>query len=206
MVSTNYRFTQRDRDGARSTRPRLGLTSRPHLAGFTMLEVLISIVVIAFGLLGIAGLQAFAIKNNHSAALRSTATTLASDIIDRMKSNFRANTPDPDHGRATGDYNKPTLASYGTSVPSCLTTAGCTFQELAQNDLYEWSQRLTASLPNGQGIVCIDSTPNDGTSAASPACDNTGSTMYVVKIWWVDDRTASGSIATPQRFSWAFNP
>jgi type IV pilus assembly protein PilV len=166
--------------------------------GFTMLEVLISIVVIAFGLLGIAGLQAFAIKNNHSASLRITATSMANDMIDRMKANYIA--------VMNGDYNKPNSADYGTAVASCLTTAGCTSQQLAQNDLNEWSQRLAASLPNGRGVVCLDSTPHDGTTVAAPECDNTGTTMYVVKIWWIDDRTASGVPAAPQRFSWAFNP
>ena len=163
-----------------------------------MLEVLIAIVVIAFGLLGIAGLQAFAIKNNNSASLRITATTLANDMIDRMKANYM--------GVTNGDYNKSSAADYGTAVASCLTTAGCTFQQLAQNDLNEWSQRVAAALPNGRGVVCLDSTPNDGVSVAAPACDNTGTTMYVVKIWWIDDRTATGNPAAPQRFSWAFNP
>ena len=50
---------------------------RQKSGGFTMLEVLISIVIIAFGLLGVAGLQAFALKNNNSASLRTTATILA---------------------------------------------------------------------------------------------------------------------------------
>ncbi len=81
------------RDGARR---------HARCAGFTMLEVLIAIVVIAFGLLGIAGLQAFAVKNNHGASLRVTATTLASDMIDRIKSNYTAVT--------NGDYNKPSTA------------------------------------------------------------------------------------------------
>jgi type IV pilus assembly protein PilV len=174
------------------------MATRTRAHGFTMLEVLISIVIIAFGLLGIAGLQAFAIKNNHSASLRITATSLATDMIDRMKANYVA--------VMDGHYNKSSSADYGTAVASCLTTAGCTSQQLAQNDLNEWSRRLAASLPNGRGIVCLDSTPDDGASDATPACDNTGTTMYAVKIWWIDDRTASGVPATPQRFSWAFNP
>jgi type IV pilus assembly protein PilV len=177
---------------------RLAPTAKTSTHGFTMLEVLISIVVIAFGLLGIAGLQAYAIKNNHSAALRSTATSLANDMIDRMKANYIA--------VMNGDYNKPNSTDYGTAVASCLTTAGCTSAQLAQNDLNEWAQRVAAALPNGKGVVCVDSTPHDGATVAAPACDNTGTTMYVVKIWWIDDRSATGSLAAPQRFSWAFNP
>jgi type IV pilus assembly protein PilV len=157
-----------------------------------MLEVLISIVIIAFGLLGIAGLQAFAIKNNHSASLRITATSLANDMIDRMKANYVA--------VMNGDYNKSNSTDYGTAVASCLTTAGCTSQQLAQNDLNEWTQRLAASLPNGRGIVCLDSTPDDGASDATPACDNTGTTMYAVKIWWIHDYNEPTHAAQLQRF------
>jgi type IV pilus assembly protein PilV len=177
---------------------RVGPAGAAGSRGFTMLEVLISIVVIAFGLLGIAGLQAYAIKNNYSASLRVTATSLANDMIDRMKANYVA--------VMNGDYNKPSTADYGTSVANCLAVAGCTSSELAQNDLYEWAQRVAAALPNGKAIVCLDSTPNDGVSAAAPACDNLGTTMYVVKIWWIDDRSATGALAAPQLFSWAFNP
>jgi type IV pilus assembly protein PilV len=165
-----------------------------------MLEVLISIVVIAFGLLGIAGLQAFAVKNNQSANMRTTASALALDMVDRVQSNWA--------GASAGAYNKPTLdSSYTSPVAGCKTTAGCTSSDLAATDLSEWSTLVASALPNGRGLVCIDNTPNDGTIAA-PACDNAGSTGYVVKIWWRDDRTASGSSAAtpsaPQRFSWQF--
>lgn len=53
--------------------------------GSTLLEVLVSIVIIAFGLLGLAGLQATSVKGNHSAYLRSQATLLAYDMGERMR-------------------------------------------------------------------------------------------------------------------------
>lgn len=162
--------------------------------GFTMLEVLIAILVTSIGLLGVAGMQAFALKNTHSASLRLTASMLATDMIDRMHANKS--------GSRYGWYDKPSLAAYTTPVASCLTTAGCTAQELANNDLNEWSQRVAAALPNGVGVVCYDSTPNDGATSTAPDCDGLG--IYVVKIWWFDDR--NGASTTPQRFSTAFNP
>jgi type IV pilus assembly protein PilV len=39
----------------------------------------------------------------------------------------------------------------------------------------------------GTGTVCIDSTPEDGGSAAAPDCDGVG-TQYTVKIWWDDNK------------------
>jgi type IV pilus assembly protein PilV len=172
------------------------MTSRA--TGFTMLEVLIAIVILAFGLLGVAGLQAYAVANNQSAALRVAAAGLATDMVDRMKLNT------PVFLENLGYYNKPNSVDYTTAVASCTATAGCSVQERAQNDLYEWAQRVAASLPNGKGIVCVDSTPNDGASQAAPACDNTGINLYVVKIWWRDDRM---NVATTRpQFVWAFNP
>jgi type IV pilus assembly protein PilV len=73
------------------------MTSRS--TGFTMLEVLIAIVILAFGLLGVAGLQAYAVANNQSAALRVAAAGLATDMVDRMKLNT------PVFLDKLGDYN-----------------------------------------------------------------------------------------------------
>ena len=171
--------------------------------GFTMLEVLISIVVIAFGLLGVAGLQAFAIKNNQSAAMRVTASTLAMDMVDRVHGNWAAVNVEPP---AVPAYNSSNVSDYTTAQANCKTAAGCSSAQMAQNDLFEWAQLVAAALPNGAGIVCIDSTPNDGTSATAPACDNTGIDNFVVKIWWRDDRSVTGDPAAPQRFIWPFRP
>ena len=167
--------------------------------GFTLLEVLISIVVVAFGLLGLAGLQAFALKNNQSASLRVAAVGLTTDIIDRMKSNYQ--------GAVNGNYNKPSTADYGTPVPGCTQLTGCSASDLAKNDLNEWRDRVAQVLPGGVGIVCIDSTPADvAPTPAAPACDLTGVTLYVVKIWWVDDRTQANPNGTLKYFYTSFNP
>lgn len=146
--------------------------------GFTLLEVLISILVVAFGLLGIAGLQVFALKNSQSATYRTIATTLANDIIDRVKSNAV--------GADNGDYNKSALADYETGVDiDC--SRFCTTQQVAMRDLYEWQQLVKSSLPGGVGIVCIDSAPGNPATAAAPSCDP--GKQYAVKIWWADERS-----------------
>lgn len=162
-----------------------------------MLEVMISIVILAFGLLGIAGLQAFSLKNTHSASMRLTATELANDMIDRMKTNHT--------GVGEDAYNKPDLNSYGAGTVDCNSSV-CTPQDVAQFDLGQWQARVAGALPGGAGIVCVDSTPIDGLSAADAKCDNAGSVMYVVKIWWNDDRTTRGFKPEPQLFWTAFNP
>ena len=56
--------------------------------GFTLIEVLIAMIVLAVGLLGLAGLQATSLRNNQSAYNRIKATQLAYDIADRMRANY----------------------------------------------------------------------------------------------------------------------
>jgi type IV pilus assembly protein PilV len=161
--------------------------------GFTLLEVLVAIVVLAFGLLGLAGLQAASLRNNHSAYLRSQATLLAYDMADRMRANPEA--------AKNGDYNTAAPANNA----QCFTTGGCTFTQMAQQDKFEWAAAVATAMPSGQAIVCLDSTsdPESGADTptfADPKCDNTG-TVYAVKIWWNDDRSN-----TPQLFVYSFQP
>jgi type IV pilus assembly protein PilV len=55
--------------------------------GFTLIEVLVAIVVLAFGLLGFALLQTMSVRFTQSANYRTQATNLAYDLIDQMRAN-----------------------------------------------------------------------------------------------------------------------
>ena len=56
-------------------------------SGFTLLEVLVAMLVLAIGLLGLAGLMTSSMRDNLSASHRTQATWLAYDILDRMRAN-----------------------------------------------------------------------------------------------------------------------
>jgi len=164
--------------------------------GFTLLEILVAVLVLSIGLLGIAGLQVTGLRFNHSAYARTQATLLAYELADRMRANRPTMLP-PANG-----YNIPNVAG-GVSVPACETAAGCTAAQMAQNDVFRWQQRLAQVLPNGQGVVCLDTMPmNDGTPAL-PSC-NAGGTAYAIKVWWDDNRT--GNPDTFQRFVVTLTP
>ncbi len=166
------------------------MTLRKRQAGVTLIEVLVSALVVAIGLVGVAGLQVASLKNNQSAFMRSQATALAYDLADRMRSNR--------DGAGSNQYDSATAAL----TPACASTSGCSAQQLAEHDMAEWAAALSTHLPMGQGIVCIDSTPNDGASAASPACDGSG-TQFAIKIWWDDntDGTISVDATNNERLS-----
>jgi type IV pilus assembly protein PilV len=113
-------------------------------SGFTMIEVLVTVIVLAIGLLGLAGLQLGGLRYSYSAYQRSQATIMANDIIDRMRANPTV--------AGTGSYN----ISIGTmpAAKSCTgTAADCSAADMASADLYEWKQSLVAILPLGDGSI-----------------------------------------------------
>lgn len=55
--------------------------------GFTLLEVLITLVILMFGLLGLAGLMAKGQRASYEAYQRQQALSHATDIAERMRSN-----------------------------------------------------------------------------------------------------------------------
>lgn len=101
--------------------------------GFSLLEVLVAIVVLSIGLLGMAALQSYSIKNNQSAAFRSQAMNLAYGIIDNM----RANRTGVLHAEYYTTYSETTLS--GTTV--------------AKQDLINWKTAISNALPQGQGQI-----------------------------------------------------
>lgn len=135
--------------------------------GFTLIEVLITMVVLAVGLLGLAGLQITSLKNNQSAYHRSQANQLAYDIIDRMRANNFTDS-------ASGDQSTVTyITGTATAHSDCLTLAGCSPTEMAENDLFQWQDALNKILPNGQGSISM------------------AGGLYTITILWDDNRNGS---------------
>lgn len=107
------------------------------IAGFTLIEVLITVVVMALGLLGIAALQTVALKSGRTALHRSYATFYAYDIVDSM----RANRP----AAVAGNYD----LAINAAAPTCGTIVyNC--------DLRAWRDALARDLPDGTGSVDVD--------------------------------------------------
>ena len=63
------------------------ITRPSKIAGFTLIEVLVSVFILAVGLLGFAALQLTAINNNQEGYFKSQATIIAQDIASRMRAN-----------------------------------------------------------------------------------------------------------------------
>lgn len=105
--------------------------------GFTLVEVMIALLVLAVGLISLAGLQAKGIRGGHVALVRSLAVQHAGDILDRL----RANRP----AALLGAYNIALTAAYDSTGAV----------EPVLSDLREWKTNLSVDLPVAQGGVSV---------------------------------------------------
>ncbi len=123
--------------------------------GFSMVEVMVSVLVLSGGLLGLAFLQAQGMKFNAEAYQRTQATVLAYDIIDKLRAN-----PTAAHGNAyvVADSNAAYTAATAThkSCDKPDGTVTCDAAELATFDLVRWYEvqgRTLAIDTNNRAII-----------------------------------------------------
>lgn len=79
------------------------MVMKKNMRGLTLMEVLVAVVILALGLLGLAGLQATSLRNNEGAVQRTQASYLAQDIIDRMRIDREAAVDDLSYNMALGN-------------------------------------------------------------------------------------------------------
>lgn len=155
---------------------RLAKQSRGRVAGFSLLEVLIAIVVLSIGVLTVAGLQVFALRANQVSYQRSQAAVLAAEIIDRMRANRAAAAA----GNYSLDPDEPPPAPEGACEE-----AACNGAAMAARDLSLWFQRLVDTLPGATAeIVCSD-------APCTPA------SLHTVTVMWDEDRTGAEDTSCP---------
>lgn len=179
-------------------------TSRP--SGMILLENLVSLLLISFALLGMAGLIIKTLSREKESVYHSLAAVQAQDIAERMRTNKSAFSDGTYLAKLNATDTAPASQSCSAGGFGAVTTpAACTAVKLAEDDAYSWRQWIAASLPGGTGIVCLDDSPDDGTIAA-PAC--AGGSKVVVKIFWRDKKNGGrASDSTDiQRFVMVFQP
>ncbi|MEQ1915207.1 MAG: type IV pilus modification protein PilV [Gallionella sp.] len=132
--------------------------------GFSMLEIMITLVVVAIALLGTAGMQAFAMKVGQGGQLRNQAVYLAADMAERIETNKPLSA-------ASG------VPGYEAIVPAtvnCQANA-CTSAELGVRDVNNWNLQIARLLPSGQGTITRSVAGNLYT--------------YTIVVSWLDRRT-----------------
>lgn len=111
--------------------------------GFSLLEVLVAVVIMAIGVIGIAGLQITSSVYSESSMHRSNASALAREIVERMRANI-------DDAKA-GGYSISSLPTLTTNCKG--NTQDCSPAQMRQHDLRIWSARVTALLPGGDATI-----------------------------------------------------
>ncbi|MDX1725241.1 MAG: type IV pilus modification protein PilV [Pseudomonas sp.] len=131
--------------------------------GFTMIELLIALLILAVGLLGMASLMMTSMKSNQSAAMRSQASWLAYDIIERMRLNS-------DVATLTSNY-LIAAADAAPADPNCKAN-GCSANNVATLDLLEWKTQL-------------------GQAGLTGGVTRVGNNAYTVSISWQEDSSTA---------------
>lgn len=167
--------------------------------GFSLVEVLVSIVVLSFGLLGMVGMQAASLQSNREARVQSSAVLMARELAEMIRGNKTEGVKLTFANPYLGSFSSPMVAntpSYCLNVATG-TTACTDTTDIANAEITEWLARVDAELPGARVDICFDSTPFDLNGLPRWACTGTGG-IIVIKVGWTrgsTDRSKSGSAA-----------
>ena len=125
-----------------------------HSKGFSLIEVMVALIICAFGLLGLAKMESLALSSTGVAGSRSIAALQASSMAAAMHAN-RA------YWGNSGARNVTTVtaASAAPITPACITVGACTTPlQMANYDVQQWAASLKAVMPNFLGTITCTTT------------------------------------------------
>jgi type IV pilus assembly protein PilV len=154
----------------------VAMLKSPRQSGFGLVEVLVTVLILAVGLLSAASLQLLSKRSNYDAAQRTTAAHLAQDLLERMRSNSAALIDYVPVGSLGGD----TLGD-APAVDCSDPGTDCAPADLAGYDLWQWEDLLDGELENAGGAAAGGlSSPT--ACVSGPAFGGTGT--YSIAIAW----------------------
>jgi type IV pilus assembly protein PilV len=115
--------------------------------GVSMIESLVAILVLAIGVMGLAGLQTRSLVETRLTNARANALLLANDLAERMRLNRTAAS-----GTDAAQQYTTTFTNLVTASTNCVATA-CGPSALRNFDLAEWQMNVRQLLPGGQAQV-----------------------------------------------------
>ena len=175
--------------------------SRRTSSGFSLIEVLISVIILSFGLLGMVGLQAASLQANRDARLQSVAATLGRELAEMMRGNkaiaILAANP------YLGTYSNPTgltplthaspsycLNADALPLPPPATSACANTAEIARAEMTGWLAKVDTALPGARVEICADPSPFDANGLPQwSTCSSTGDSAFMIKIGWTRSTT-----------------
>ena len=142
-------------------------------SGFSMIEVLVTLVLISIGVLGMVALQARTIQYTQDAVQRNTAGMLANDLVELIRAM-------PDGLPASSDFYN----AQGTALPD-LPTSCTPLPESAADQLGCWAEKVRNALPGASDLlasefyVCRTNTAN--------SCSGSGNSIEIQLAWRVKE-------------------
>jgi type IV pilus assembly protein PilV len=110
--------------------------------GFTLIEVLVSLIILSVGLLGLGLLQSQSLKASYSANHRTIATNLAYEILDEMRTNRRLS--------YRFSYISPSdFTSLNVHTCDPMPNTG----DIVADDISGWECQVGKALPNGSSTI-----------------------------------------------------
>lgn len=158
-------------------------TKKSSQDGFTLIEVLVAIVILALGASGLAAMQLHTLRMAQQSGFQTSATQFAAELADIMRAN-------PDQARSDSspylfsyqaDAHATATSSMTVSMTACMLYA-CDSAAMATADVRDWQQRLERALPQARVTVCRDSSP--AATTLRWHCDHARSAAIVIKIGW----------------------
>lgn len=185
--------------------------------GVTLLEVLVALVIFAFGLLAAAGLQLSSLQAAQYSANSGVATSMAREYGELMqmvpsgvKATFNAESTTTNSllfDSKTLDISSPDAnACVGTGA-SCNTNTSAGMIKFVNSMRNDWVKRVqsTQMLPAGRAEVCRDSSPRNASGHLEwGGCDEAGE-MVMVKMGWLG-KPMAGTTDTPPDWMTADRP
>lgn len=142
-----------------------GLKNRSRQSGVGLIEVLVSVLILSIGLLGVAAMQATALRNSQGSFERTQAVIQTYSILDAMRANRAA--------ALTGEY------ALGGGMICAVPAAGT----LAQSDMNRWITSIKDSIGSGAAV--------DTTTCGQVVCN--AAAQCTVTVRWDDSRATDAA-------------
>ena len=156
-------------------------TPFPHSRGFSLIESLVTLVLLSIGLMGLAGMQVKASVAQLESYQRAQALILAQDMADRIVA------------------NKAQAASYIGSNFGTGAVANCSGKLGSDLDLCEWGNALRGTAETRSSGTVNTGTLLGGRACISLATDTTGAAIagqYAVTVVWQGMATTQAPVVT----------
>lgn len=139
-------------------------------SGISLIEVMVTVVIVSFGLLGIAGMLFSSVSAGQVSMQRSIASMLANEMADRIRSNYLAIQAGAFDTVQASDY-----AGTAACTTTCMT-GQCSPSDQAVLDVCLWKKQIIKQLPNASGSI---------SNAGNLKCQQQGvPCAFVVAVTW----------------------